>query len=780
MSTREPAKTDLGARPDSPQPSARLVEVLGRVQGVGFRPFVARTAQACKLAGWVKNTPAGVLIHIEGAPERLEEFGARLRQGAPRGAEIDGILEQSIPPGPHRGFSIERSELTEGTRSPSARADHVPRAVITPDQATCEPCLQEFDEPADRRFGYSLLGCSDCGPRFSIQTTLPFDRDRTTLASFPLCAACRQEYVSLDDRRFHAQNITCARCGPRMWLEEGEPAAAEIRRDRDNDLAAVERAGELIKAGQIVAVKGIGGFHLLCDATSSEAVRRLRERKHRERKPLAVLFADRKQLEQYAEVDAETWTALTDRAAPIVVLRGRAGSGLAQEIAPGLSSVGALLPYTPIHRTLVRVAGKPLVATSANTSDEPMPTDEAVARAELAGIADAFLMHNRPIARHADDSVVRMIGGRPVPIRIGRGLAPVRLPMGRDVPPILATGGHLKAAIALGRGREIVLGQHVGDLGTVAARKRYREVIDDTCRLLAVRPERIACDAHPDYFTTRFAEETGLPVVTVQHHHAHVASCLAEHAEVGPALGIAWDGTGYGADGQTWGGEFLVVEGASYRRAGSLLPFRLVGGDRAAREPRRSAVSVCHAAGEPPPWDAFTEPERRLMEAALRASHGGTVCTSAGRLFDAWAALIGLAGYSAYEGESALRFEELADDRDTGEFPVSLVEEPAGMIHVDWRPWLVETRNALQRGSSSAVLSARFHNTLARSCVEVARKVGLETVVLSGGCFQNRLLTERAHAMLTTAGFRVLTHRRVPPGDGGLAVGQLWVAALSS
>jgi hydrogenase maturation protein HypF len=407
-----------------------------------------------------------------------------------------------------------------------------------------------------------------------------------------------------------------------------------------------------------------------------------------------------------------------------------------------------------------------------------MPIDNAAARATLAEVADHFLMNDRPIVRHADDSVVRVIARRAVPIRVGRGLAPVRLLVPRALPPLLAAGGHLKSAVALSRGREILLGQHIGELATPAARTRYRDTVADFCQLLGVKPERIVCDRHPDYFTTRFARESGLPVVAVQHHHAHIASCLAEYGERGPVLGIAWDGTGYGDDGTIWGGEFLLVDGARSQRIGSLWPFRLLGGDRAAREPRRSAAGACFEAREPLPSFLFSETEQSLLSVGMRASTSARGCTSAGRLFDAWAVFLGQPGRITYEGEAAMGLEDLADPRVTDELSIKIIEEPGPFYRLDWRPWVAETRWLLSGGTAKSNVAARFHNALARGCLEVARAVGRETVVLSGGCFLNQLLSERAQSLLAGAGFRVLTHRHVSPGDGGLAVGQLWAAAL--
>lgn len=756
---------------------ARRLLVQGRVQGVGFRPFVARRATTQGLTGWVRNTPRGVELHLQGLSEAIAAFCRVLKEESPRAAVLQRVEVAEAEVQADVGAFRILPSLEVGEATP-------PSVEITPDLAACPACLAEFDDPADRRHGYALDACTDCGPRFTIQHAPPFDRERTSMARFAMCPDCRREYDDPADRRFHAQNTACPRCGPRVWIEEDGVADATSQPHApgpSTDRAAIERAAMLVRSGRIVAVQGLGGFHLLCDATDEAAVLRLRERKQRPRKPLAVLLADPELAGRYAELDPDARAALEDPAAPIVLVRRRDGTALARAIAPGLESVGVLRAYTPLHRALVQAVGRPVVATSANASDEPMPIDAATARAELAGTADAFLLHDRPIVRPADDSVVRTIGGRAVPLRVGRGLAPVRIPVPFELPPLLATGGHLKAAVALSRGREIWLGPHIGDLGTPAVRRRYRDVADDLGRLLGVEPRAIACDLHPDYFTTAFARESGLRVVAVQHHHAHVAACLAEHDWAGgPVLGISWDGTGYGTDGGLWGGEFLLVNGPYSTRVGSLWPFPLVGGDRAAREPRRAAAGVAFAAGEPVDAAAFTPAELRHLDAALRSSRLPAVCTSAGRLFDAWAALLGLCQQSAYEGEAAIRLEEAADPAETGAFPVEIVDDDhsgESLLRLDWRPWVAETRAALARGESPGTLAARFHNALASGSLEMARRIGVETVVLTGGCFQNRRLSETVEQRLADAGFEVLMHQTVPPGDGGLAVGQLWVAA---
>lgn len=760
----------------SPPLETLAIRVRGRVQGVGFRPFLARTAADCGVVGWAANSWEGVSIHAEGPPPAIAEFLRRVAQEPPPAAVIDHIDACTIDHrlGPLAGFRIVASSLARPVAMESGWA------VIAADMATCRDCLAEFLNPSDRRYGYAMACCTACGPRFTTQRSIPFDRERTTLDAFPMCPACLAEYDSPTDRRFHAQNVTCPNCGPRLWFEScsGEPGwEGLLVAER---APALSQAARWLQRGAIIAVKGIGGVHLVCDATSDKAVERLRSRKYRERKPLAVLFVDLSEVAQHGVLDDASRKLLAQPEAPIVIISRRPQSSLSRAIAPGLRTIGVMLGYSLIHQGLLRAAGRPLVATSANAIDEPMPIDNDDIRGVSRGVADGLLLHDRPIVRHADDSIARMVAGRPVWLRLGRGVSPLRISVPGKLVPTLALGGHLKSAIALGSGGEIVLGPHIGDLTTAAARRRFRDVVDDLRRLYGATFARVVCDLHPDYFTTQFAETLDLPVVAVQHHHAHIAACLAEHRETGPVLGIAWDGAGFGTDGTIWGGEFLRVAGARVERVGSLRPFSLVGGDRAARDPSRCAACAGFAAGLwPPVASAFATAELRLLHAALRTEHLAIACTSAGRLFDAWAFWLGLGERSAYEAEAPMRLEDCADRDERGEFPVQILESsgPESRLQIDWMPWVHETLRLMKQGVPASILSARFHNSLARGCLEVARRVGLPTVALGGGCFQNVLLTERIEALLLQDGFHVLSPNRVPPGDGGLAVGQIWAAA---
>ena len=754
---------------------ARQIEITGRVQGVGFRPFVARLAQALGLSGWVLNTGQGVKIHAQGEQSQLQAFQARLMSEAPPASVILTVTSVEASAGSFEGFSIIESQPLGQTQDL-----HLCRLVIAPDLTICPTCLVETTEPANRRFGYALNSCTDCGPRFTLQSAAPFDRPRTTMADFTLCGECAGEYRNPNDRRFHAQNIGCPQCGPRLWLETAhgqvlvEPDAAP------NHNQALNQAAEILRSGRLLAAKGVGGFHLLCDATSHAAVQQLRLRKKRDRKPFAVLFRDRTQLSSHVECSDQDWDLLRGPVTPILLLDRLPESTLAAEVAPGLPSVGAMLPCNALQAGLLARLHIPLIATSANLSNEPIPIENEVARRDLSEIADAFLIHNRRILRPADDTVIRRIRSVAVAVRIGRGLAPLRLEVGRELPPMLAAGGHQKAALAVSRGRELFLSPQIGDLDTPSAYRRYQEQATDLCHLLSVTPQAIIHDLHPDYASTRYAKQRGLPAVAIQHHQAHVLACMAEHGETGPALGVALDGTGFGPDGTTWGGEFLAVERGQWQRVGSLWPFSLVGGDRAAREPRFAALAVCAEAAAPwPANDGFRESERAFLRQALASTSLAQQTTSAGRLFDAWAALLDVCQVSTYESEAAMRLEAQAEtvQHTVRPLPVHVVVTH-GLLRLDWRPWVHETQQAVAAGVSPAQLSARFHEGLAAGIVQIAQQVGTHTVVLSGGCFLNRRLSERTFDLLQAKGFRVLTHRQIPPGDGGLAIGQLWAAAM--
>ena len=712
----------------------------GAVQGVGFRPFVYRLATELGLRGTVLNSSAGLVVEVEGPAGEVRRFEERLEAERPAASVILARETTRLAPIGYGRFEILASSAGEQKT-----------ASVLPDLATCPDCFADLLDPANRRHGYPFTNCTNCGPRFTIVTDIPYDRPSTTMGGFAMCGDCAREYGDPADRRFHAQPNACPVCGPRL------------------DGTSVAGAAEVLRAGGIVALKGIGGFQLLVDARSEAAVARLRERKHREEKPLAVMMPSIGAARRYARVSDDEARLLLSSAAPIVLLEPRRSSApsgaseggsppdpLAPNVAGDSPLVGIMLPYSPLHHLLMRECGFPLVATSGNRSDEPIATANDEARARLGGIADAFVTHDRPIARPCDDSVVRVSRGRESVLRRARGYAPLPIRVPVELPRVLAVGGHLKNTIAIAIGRDVFVSQHVGDLETLEACQAFERAIDDLCTLFGFTPELVACDAHPDYASTQWARASGLPVVSVQHHHAHVVSCAAENHVAGPYLGVAWDGTGYGLDGTIWGGEFFLVGGERIERVAHLRPFRLPGGDAAAREGWRTAASLRWEVFGPDGLDPVLV---RMLERGVNAP----VTTSVGRLFDAVASMTGVAQRNGFEGQAAMRLERAIGPRVTDEaYPL-----PGG----DWAP-LVRAIAA----DAPDVAAVKFHNALVNWILEVAAAAGVGQVVLSGGVFQNRYLVERAAARLEARGFSVFTHQRVPASDGGLALGQAVLA----
>jgi len=749
------------------QGRVRLV-VRGAVQGVGFRPFVYRLARRIGLSGWVENSSQGVTIEVEGPKARLADFQWQLRSEAPPRSVILGIEAAAVPPRNEPGFAIHASDVSGA-----------PTAIVLPDVATCEACLREILDPRDRRHGYPFTNCTDCGPRYSIVLALPYDRARTTMAGFTMCRACAGEYADPENRRFHAEPNACPACGPRLTLLDA--SGSVLAREQDALLGAADR----LRRGGIVAVKGLGGFHLMVDARDDEAVRRLRRRKRREAKPLAVMVATLDDARRVA-LPSETERALLASPQAPIVLVARAGEAVAPSVAPDNPDLGLLLASTPLHHVLLRELGFPVVATSGNLSEEPLCTGETEALERLRGIADLFLVHDREIARPVDDSVVRVVAGRELVLRCARGYAPFPLSLARPLPSLLAVGGHLKNTVAVSVGPRVVVSPHVGDLETEAAEAAFTRTVEMLVRLHGLSPEAIACDAHPDYLSTRFARDDGRPVIAVQHHYAHVLACMADNELAPPVLGFAWDGTGHGLDGTVWGGETLLVSDRGFRRVAWLRPFPLPGGDQAAREPRRSALGALHeldpALAERSPL--FGDAERAVLLSMIRRRLRTPLTSSAGRLFDAVAALLGFSGAVRFEGEAAMGLEFALRGLEGGErydFTIEPAPVPEGdsACVLDWRPMLGQMLADVARGEARGEISLRFHNTLAEMIVATALRRGVEAVALSGGCFQNRVLTERAVRRLREEGFRPHWHRRLPPGDGGLAVGQILAAARS-
>ncbi|MEW9530513.1 carbamoyltransferase HypF [Microbispora sp. NPDC049125] len=741
------------------------IRVEGVVQGVGFRPFVYGLATRLGLDGLVGNDERGVFIEVEGGPDRVEEFLTTLRGSPPPLAVIERISAGSLPSTGESGFLIARS-ATGGDR----------RALVSPDVATCADCLREMDDPADRRHGYAFTNCTNCGPRFTIVRDVPYDRPNTTMAAFTMCEDCAREYHDPADRRFHAQPVCCPACGPRLRLLGGD--GREIPGD------PLARAVTLLRGGEVVAVKGLGGYHLAALASSEPAVAALRSRKHREDKPFAVMVPDLAAARLLCDVDSDEERLLEDRARPIVLLTRLADADIAPSAAPGNRSLGLMLPYTPLHHLLMRALARPVVLTSGNVSDEPIAYRDADALERLGGIAGAFLTHDRPIHTRTDDSVVRVFRGRELPIRRSRGYAPRPLPLAWGVPrPVLACGAELKHTFCLAKGDHAFVSHHIGDLENHETLRSFTDGVEHFRRLFDIVPEVVAHDLHPEYLSTKFAlEQEGADLVGVQHHHAHIASCLADNGVAGPVIGVAFDGLGYGPDGTLWGGEFLVADLAGFTRSGHLATVPMPGGAAAIRQPWRMAAAYLDLLGDAPAdlpvvrrnaerWDAVTALARR----GLNAPH----TSSMGRLFDAVAAMVGERDSITYEGQAAIELEQCADPAETGAYACRLTDgTPFEVRGVD----LVEAvAGDLQAGTEAPVVAARFHNAVvqvvADGCSRIREAGGPSTVALSGGVFQNMLLLERAATLLEERGFRVLLHHRVPPNDGGVSLGQAAVAA---
>jgi hydrogenase maturation protein HypF len=748
----------------------RRIQVRGTVQGVGFRPWIYRVACEEGVRGRVRNDSHGVTIDAFGDAAALEAFLQRLSREAPPAACLRQVHDEPIPPEPVHGFAIVPSE-GKGSR----------RVSIPPDLATCPECLRETADPADRRHGYPFTNCTHCGPRYTIARDVPYDRPATTMAGFAMCADCRHEYEDPGDRRFHAQPIACPACGPQARLlgASGEPVGSAA-----DALAATAAA---LREGRVVAVKGLGGYHLACDATSSGAVRRLRERKRRDEKPFAVMVGSLESARSVASLAPAEERLLASVERPVVLARKRPGNGLAPEVAPGNPLVGLLLAYTPLHHLLLEAARRPLVMTSGNLSEEPMAARDDEALARLRGIADLFLSHDREIENRCDDSVARVVAGRPTVFRRSRGYVPRPLALRRPVRrPLLACGAHLKNTFCLVAGDEAWLGPHIGDLDNLEATRAFEEQVERLQRFLGIRPEVVAHDLHPDYASTRYAlARPEATKVAVQHHHAHVASTMGEHGLDGPVLGLAWDGTGYGADGTAWGGELLLVRDGSFERLATLRPLRLAGSDEAIRQVWRIALAALDDAfGGAPPLDRLPLFEsvsardvavvRQMLAKGLRAplAHG------AGRYFDALGAL-GLGKPRAtYEGQVALEWNLAAEEAERRSYPFDLAEQ-GGLVHADLRPIVRSAAGDLARGVPPPRVSARFHEAMADVAAALVRKAAREhgrmPVVLTGGCFQNARLAEGVLRRLHED-FDVRLHGEVPPGDGGIALGQALVA----
>ncbi len=716
---------------------------------MGFRPFVFRLAKELGLAGWVLNSSAGLVVEVEGPSGGLDQFLERIETGKPDAAVVLTREVSYLAPAGYTGFEIRPSDEAAGKT-----------ASLLPDLATCPACLAELSGPADRRSGYAFTNCTNCGPRYTIILDIPYDRPRTTMHSFRMCPRCLCEYNDPLDRRFHAQPNACPACGPRLSTEPRPSGSGD----------PVLSAASALRAGQIVALKGIGGFQLLVDARNEDAVTRLRRLKRREEKPFAIMMPSLEMARDCCDVSAAEEALLASPAAPIVLLRPKERGRIAPGVARSSPYLGVMLPYSPLHHLLMRECGFPVVATSGNLSDEPIATDNDEARSRLGGIADLFVMHDRPIARPCDDSVVRLARGRESVLRRARGYAPLPVRVPADLPAVLAVGAHLKNTVAIAAGRQVFVSQHVGDLDTAESRAAFERAIEDLCRLYRFEPRLVACDMHPDYASTAWARRSGLPVIAVQHHQAHVAACAAENDVRGEYLGVGWDGTGYGLDATVWGGEFFLAGGDEFERVAHLRPFRLPGGEAAIREGWRPAASLL--------WEIFGAdgipelPSRPLILRMLESGVNSPLTTSVGRLFDAVASIAGLAQENRFEGQAAMLLERAIGPLATSDcYPLRETDGAA-----DWAPLVEAVRADAAKKTPAALIAARFHNALAGWILAVAERIGVSNVVLSGGVFQNSYLVERTVALLESRGFRVATHQRVPPNDGGIALGQAVLA----
>lgn len=746
------------------------INVQGVVQGVGFRPFVYGLASRLGLGGRVRNGTTGVVIDVEGEQASVETFLQALVAEAPPLAVIERVATERKQVRHYTTFAIEKSETQDE------------KAVfISPDVATCPECLGELANPHDRRYQYPFLNCTNCGPRFTIIIGVPYDRERTTMGGFTMCPACRAEYEDPRDRRFHAQPTACPACGPRLRVTDFQGNEVPVA----DPIAFV---GARLQEGRIVAVKGLGGYHLSCDTLQDEVVRELRRRKHREAKALAIMVPDLDTVRRLCEVSAVEAKLLTSPRRPIVLLRKRDDCSIAEEVAPRNRYLGVMLPYTPLHDLLMRQVARPLVMTSGNLTEEPIAYEDDDAAGRLSGIADYFLAHNRPVHMRCDDSVTRVVMGRELPLRRSRGYAPLPIRLSRPFTrPILACGGQLKNTFCLARGEYAFLSHHIGDLDDYRTYRSFVEGIEHFKGLFDITPEAVAYDLHPGYRSSQYALSLeGLPHIAVQHHHAHIASCMAENGCEGPVIGVALDGTGYGSGGRIWGGEFLVADYSHFERLAHLEEVPLPGGEQAIRQPWRMAGSYLHHvygdAMEGLDLDFIRRLDRRVWSLIRRMMARGVnspLTSSAGRLFDAVAALLGLRDEVQYEAQAAVELEMLADGTPGEGYPFRILS--------GGRPMVVETKGIIKgvvedltRGEPAPLIAAKFHATLGEIILEVCCQIreltGLGQVALSGGVFQNvRLLTETM-GRLAAESFEVYTHSRVPPNDGGIALGQAAVA----
>lgn len=743
------------------------ITIRGAVQGVGFRPFIFRLANELNLKGFVLNSSKGIFIEVEGQTDKLKEFIIRIEKEKPPISIIQSFEYSFLDAVGYDEFIIKKSEKDEEIT-----------ALILPDIATCQDCLRELFDPKDRRYLYPFINCTNCGPRFTIIEMLPYDRPLTSMKNFQMCSHCKEEYHNPLDRRFHAQPIACPVCGPQIELWDANGRIIALKQNAINQTCA------LIKSGKIIAIKGLGGFHLVVDATNDEAIIQLRKRKQREEKPFALMFPDLNMIKNYCEVSELEERLLKSSEAPIVLLKKKdnlSETNLSKFIAPGNPYLGIMLPYTPLHHILMNILKKPVVATSGNLSEEPICIDEYDALKRLKGIADFFLVHNRPILRHCDDSIVRIIKGREFIIRRARGYAPLPFLIdganGIDDENIIAVGGHLKNTISIKKKNQVFISQHIGDLSTFESFNAFKKTINDFKSLYELNKVIYVGDLHPDYLSTKYLKEQKNEYRLIQHHLAHVAACKLENQLKGEALGVSWDGTGFGYDGKIWGSEFFYIDDENYAHLGQFKKFSLPSGEKAIREPKRTLAGVLfeifgdHILNNNLLLKKFSHTELKLIVDLIKKKINSPDCVSAGRLFDAVSSLIGIADYSNFEGQAAMKLEWAISESTNDHYEFEFIKE--NKVIIDWSRIISGLIDDLEKGKSQSELSGKFHNTLTEIIVEFAKKFNLKKVLLSGGCFQNIYLLNRTIDRLKEESFQPYWHQRIPTNDGGISFGQI-------
>lgn len=742
------------------------ITLTGLLQGIGFRPFIYRLAAQYQQAGWVANDNQHVVIEIEGNCTQQALFLSALQRQVPGCGHIADIRQQQIPLQHETLFQLKASLSQDQNKS----------AFVCSDIAVCAACAAELFDPNNRRYLHPFISCCHCGPRYSLMYQLPYDRCNTSLREFPLCPACLAEYQNPADRRFHAQTIACHDCGPQLGFHDVQGNILQ-----DNPPALTAAITEL-KNGKIVAVKGVGGFQLLVDATNEQAVLRLRQRKHRISKPFALMVSSLVQAENLAVLSDRERRVLTSAAAPIVLVKAKSDLNIAPAVAPQQALLGLMLPYTPLHHLIMHGMEKPVIATSANQHGEPICIDNTQAFEKLAGIADFFLCHDRDILRPLDDSIVRVIAGKPTVLRRARGYVPTPITLKNNIPATLAVGGQLKNTVAITQANQVILSQHLGDLEQLETAQQFQKTITDLSTFYNIKPKTVVADLHPDYVSSQYAQELNLPMQSVQHHYAHILSCMAEHQLEPPVLGVAWDGTGLGTDNQLWGGEFLQVNQQGFQRIAHLRPFPLIGSFQAIKEPRRVALGLLYVCfGDDLFMEKqahllirFSQTELKLLHSMLKKSINCPQTTSVGRLFDGVASLLNLCQISEFEGQAAMAVERVAMSEICAEsYPFSFVDDE--VVVIDWQPILLGVLDDLPVLSTEKI-AAKFHQTLAKIIFSVAEKIESEPIVLSGGCFQNAYLVEAIEKLNHEYNYRLFRHEKIPPNDGGLALGQVFAS----